>query len=156
MFGGMRPAALQTVFGGNRADIEKIILNVVNAKDADFPVVAIESYESLRCLNGVGAGIATRLLAVAKPDRFVSLNGKSRAGLANLFGLATTTLAEPQNYGRLLETIYDLSWYREPTPQGEREKQICRMRAALLDCFVYDARENNRHGASTQRVDSHR
>ena len=55
-----------------------------------------------------------------------------------VFGLAPTTLEQPRNYGRLLERIYDEAWYRYPRPINSREETIQWMRAALLDCFVYE------------------
>ena len=89
-------------------------------------------------MKGVREGIATRLLALARPDRFVSVNDGSRKGLAKCFGPDTpTALGVPNNYRILLEKIYDRTWFREPAPQDEREQEICSMRAALLDCFVY-------------------
>ena len=51
-------------------------------------------------------------------------------------GIAHCTPVE--NYGRLLETIYDRAWFREPAPEGAYEEPIYWMRTALLDCFVYD------------------
>ena len=138
LLGRMRPPAKQTVFDDHRGTIQKTVLQVVAANDAVFPDVAIKAYEDLVGLDGVGPGIATRLLALARPDRFVSLNTKSSAGLADFFGLAQTTLEKPHKYGRLLEAIYDRPWFREPAPKDERERTICWMRAALLDCFVYD------------------
>ncbi len=138
LLGRMRQTALNTVFGANRETIQNIVLAVVNADDVTFPQLAFESYQALRNVDGVGPGIATRLLTLARPDRFVSLNKASRAGLAETFGLAPTTLGQPRNYARLLSAIYNQAWYREAAPRNVRERAISRIRAALLDCFVYD------------------
>ena len=134
----MRRTALKTVFGANRETIQNIVLAVVDADDVTFPQLAFESYQALRNVDGVGPGIATRLLTLARPDRFVSLNKASRAGLAETFGLAPTTLGQPRNYARLLSAIYNQAWYREAASRNARERAIYRIRAALLDCFVYD------------------
>lgn len=138
LLGAMRRSALNTVFGANRKKIQNAVRRVVTAKDDGFLDVAITSYEELVGLDGVGPGIATRLLALARPDRFVSLNNASNAGLADFSGLAKSTLEKPKNYGSLLEKIYDRTWFREPAPMNSREETICRRRAALLDCFVYE------------------
>ena len=138
LFGNMRPAALNTVFGANREAIQNIVLTVVAADDDAFPQLAFESYAALRDVPGVGSGIGTRLLTLARPDRFVSVNGASRAGLANFFGFARTTLHEPQNYAALLAAIYDQDWYWNPVPATAREHAISQIRTALLDSFVYD------------------
>ena len=133
LLGRMRPPALNTVFGANREAIQNIVHAVAAAKDDAFPQLAFESYEALWATNGVGEGIATRLLTLARPDRFVSLNRALRVGLANFSDLARTTLGKPKNYGRLLETIYNRDWYSEPAPRNARERTISWMRTALLD-----------------------
>ena len=138
LFGRMRPAALNTVFGADLEAIQDIVLAVVAAADHAFPQLAFDSYRALRDIDGVGPGIATRLLTLARPDRFVSVNGASTNGLAASFGLARFTLGNPSNYARLLTAIYDQDWYRNPAPRNARERAISRIRAALLDSFVYD------------------
>ena len=135
LLGRMRAPAVGTVFGRDREKIKRIILRVTEFADSDFPDKAVKAYEQLLKFEGIGSGIATRLLTLAKPDRFVSLNNASRTGLAASFDLAPSTLDHPKNYGRLLEVIYSRDWYREPAPKSE--STISWMRAALLDCFVY-------------------
>ena len=134
----MRRTALKTVFGADLDAIQDIVLGVVVAADNAFPQLAFDSYGALRDIDGVGPGIATRLLTLARPDRFVSVNGASTDGLAASFGLAPSTLDDPSNYARLLTAIYEQDWYRNPAPGNARERAISRIRAALLDPFVYD------------------
>ena len=138
LLGRMRRSALNTVFGANREEIQDMVLGVVAADDSAFPQLAFESYQALRNIDGVGPGIATRLLTLARPDRFVSVNNASRVGLAGFFGLPRTTLGHPTNYARLLTAVYSQEWYRNPAPRNARERAISRIRAALLDSFVYD------------------
>ena len=138
LLGRMRHSALKTVFGANRETIQNTVRAVVEADDGAFPQLALESYEALRAIDGVGKGIATRLLTLARPDRFVSLNNASREGLAAISGLAPSTLGEPTNYSRLLTSIYNRDWYIRPNPSNALEETISRMRAALLDCFFYE------------------
>ena len=138
LLGRMRPRALNTVFGPNREAIQNIVLDVVAADDDAFPQLAFESYGALQDVDGVGPGIATRLLTLARPDRFVSVNRASRDGLASFFDLARTTLGKPHNYADLLTAIYDQDWYMEPAPANAREFAIWGIRTALLDSFVYD------------------
>ena len=138
LYGRMRPAALNTVFGADLATIQDIVLGVVAAAENAFPQVAFDSYRALRDIRGVGPGIATRLLTLARPDRFVSVNGASTVGLAASFGLAPTNLGNPSRYARLLTAVYEQDWYKTPAPRNARERAIWRIRAALLDSFVYD------------------
>ena len=129
----------QIVFHNYREKIQKTVLRTAAANDADFPDVAIEAYKTLLDLDDVGPATATRLLTLARPDRFVSLNGGSREGLAKCFGFQhPTALRKPENYRSLLEQIYDQTWFREPAPRDALEQEISSMRAALLDCFVYE------------------
>ena len=139
LFGRMRPSALNTVFGANLRAIQDIVLAVVAADDGAFPQLAFDSYSALRDIAGIGPGIATRLLTLARPDRFVSVNGASTDGLAASFGVSPTTLGNPTNYARLLTAIYQQDWYRNPAPRNARERAISRLRAALLDPFVYES-----------------
>lgn len=126
------------VFHDYREKIQNV-LGTVAASDADFPDVAIKAYKTLLDLDDVGPATATRLLTLSRPDRFVSLNGGSRQGLAKCFGFQhPTALEKPDNYRSLLERIYDQAWFREPAPQDALEQEISSMRAALLDCFVYE------------------
>ena len=137
LLGRMRAPAISSVFGHNSEKIKRLIQSVTEFTDSDFPHKAVKAYEKLLKYKGIGPGIATRLLTLARPDRFVSLNDASKKGLADSFGLAPSTLRNPKNYGHLLEVIYSQDWYRETDP--ETESTIWWMRAALLDCFVYEA-----------------
>ena len=137
LLGPMRPLAKYTVFERNRLRVQKIVRRVKKAEETAFPSLAFEAYKDLRDIPGVGEGIATRLLSLARPDRFVSVNDGSREGLAEISDLPFSTLGSVKNYERLLKWLYNQKWYRESEPQGERERAVWWMRAALLDCFVY-------------------
>ena len=144
LLGRMRPSALNTVFGANQEKIQDTVLAVIDANSGAFPQLAFEAYETLWKIPGVGEGIATRLLTLARPDRFVSLNGASRNGLAEVFSMAPSTLGRPRNYSRLLTAVYSQQWCSEPTPRNGRERAFASMRTALLDCFVYDEQFSSR------------
>ena len=138
LLGHMRESARAAVFEDNRQVIESAVRKVVKAKNDDFPGVAIEAYQYIKSCKKVGPGIATRLLALARPDRIVSLNSASQNGLAEFFSLAPTTLYYPKNYQRLLENLYESAWFNESTPKNSYRHALWSMRAALIDCFVYD------------------
>ena len=138
LLGRMRPSAMKSVFGSHLASIQEIVQRVAVEPESAFPDVAVRAYAQLTGFDGIGPGIATRLLTLARPDRFVSLNGASRAGLAASFAVAPSTLSQPRKYGRLLEQVYGKAWYSDPDPVDAREETIRWMRAALIDCFVYE------------------
>ena len=127
-----RGPAQKSVFGDNSEKIQAVVRDVVAADNSEFPNVAIRAYERLWSLKGIGQGIASRLLTLARPDRFVSLNNASETRLGNFFDLTPATLGQPKNYERLLQRIYDQTWFREPYPRNAREETICRMRGRLV------------------------
>ena len=118
---------------------------VIQASDDEIANVASEVLEKLCCtdergMEGFGPGVVTRLFALARPDRLVSVNDGSRHGLSELFELRPTTLGKPRNYRRLLERLYELPWYADRPGRSRRERKLWSMRAALVDSFVYRPR----------------
>ena len=137
LLGSMRNNSVNTVFGHNAQDIQEILREVAEADDDAFPDLAFDAYERMREFDGIGPGIATRLLSLARPDHFVSVNNGSQEGLAQYSGLAPQTLGKANNYQTLLYIIHDERWFRAPKPDNRLEASIWGMRAALLDCCVY-------------------
>ena len=129
---------------GNRQVLGRIrnaVESVITASDEEFPAIAVNALEQIYLEQGFYHGTATRLLTLARPDRLVSVNKGSRAGLATAFkvgGMKGTTLGEPNNYGLLLEKLYGTSWYCDQSSRNKRSPQLWAMRAALVDSFVYD------------------
>lgn len=119
--------------------LRRAMAPVIEGSEGDFPDVAVNVLEKKNAngLEGFDHGVLTRLLALARPDRLVSVNNGSRYGLSRIFDLAPTTLGTPRNYGRLLEQVYELPWYADRPGRGNWEKQVWWMRAALVDSFVY-------------------
>ena len=112
---------------------------VINAHDDDFPGAGVTALEQIYREDRFRHGAATRLLALARPDRLVSVNSKSCSGLATAFDLGTENLGDPKNYRILLEQLYAAPWYADRPGRSKRESQLWSMRAALVDCFVYGA-----------------
>ena len=140
LLGRMRPAALNTVFSDqdNRDTIKNALSNVIAADDKDFPEVAVEAYEEIINIRGIGKGIATRLLALARPDCLVSFNSKSIGGLEEYLGIRfSRDKLLPEEYRSLLEHLYEKPWFKTPCPEVPWERSIWLMQAALIDCFVY-------------------
>ena len=118
--------------------IRRILANVVSAEDAEFPDVAVAAMQELTSIDYVAHGTATLLLALARPDRLVSLNGASRKAYGKLSGMSSSTLGEPQNYRELLRWLYTQPWYRDPPPMDGALRRVWQFRAALVDAFVYE------------------
>jgi HKD family nuclease len=126
-----------------RADIRNALQPVIIASRADFSNSAIEFIRYLKMIRGFSGAIATRLLALARPDLAVSVNAGSRVGLATLSKLPPNSLSNVSNgprarsYADLLTYLSLQQWYSNPTPNGAYEQTLANARAALLDCLVY-------------------
>jgi hypothetical protein len=88
-------------------------------------------------------GFSTRLVALARPDRAVSVNGGSSAQLAKLTGLPKTSLNHPphgraRSYLDLLRWFEKQAWYSNPSAQDAFERMLANARAALFDALVYE------------------
>lgn len=137
------------VFNRSREAVNRRILNrvrnavetVIDAPDESFPGIAVKALERIHREGGFNHGTATRLLALARPDRLISVNKGSRAGLAAAFDFKArkgTTLGRPKNYGLLLEKLYEKPWYCDQPGRSKQSRRLWSMRAALVDSFVYD------------------
>ena len=118
--------------------IRPVLNRVVSAADTEFPEVAVEAMQELTSIDGMAHGMATLLLALARPDRLLSLNSASQKAYGELSGMSPSTLGAPRNYCKLLEWLYAQPWYADsPGTDGDLEG-IWRFRAALVDAFVYE------------------
>jgi len=124
---------------------EKIIHYVNRVRKATDNEIARVAHEAVReiwwddgLLDGFGPAAATRLLTLACPDRLVSVNSASVAGLAALSGMKQTTSGGlTNNYEELLNWVHRQPWFNARQPDNSWERRIWDCRAALLDAFVY-------------------
>ena len=115
-------------------------LNAVRrAQDREFPDIAVDAMRALMDIDDVGHGTATLLLALARPDRLLSLNARSAKAYGALSRLSHSTLGEPENYRKLLRWLYRQRWYKDGPPTDEGLVGIWESRAALVDSFVYES-----------------
>ena len=128
----------ETAVRDHEDSIQRVLNNVVSADDTEFPGVAVDAMRELTSIKYVAHGTATLLLALARPDRLLSLNSASEKAYGRLSGMSHSTLGQPQNYGRLLRWLYDEPWYADSRPRDEALERIWLFRAALVDAFVYE------------------
>lgn len=125
-----------------RRKIHGILTHVIQTK-TNFPKTAADALAEISAIKHLGGGIASRLLALARPNMAVSVNDGSRDGLARLTGLpatmieATNSAGEAPHYKALLEWVEEQPWHGVPEPSIPLERLVWGMRAALIDCFVY-------------------
>lgn len=97
-----------------------------------FPLIAGQR-------KGAGVAVASRLLAMKRPDVFVCYDSKNRARLKTMLGLASNLA--PQDFDRYWQEvtlgIQATEWWRTPQPSDPVERSIWDNRAALLDALCY-------------------
>ena len=120
----------------NERRIRGILDAVRQAPGDEFPDIAVDAMRELKDIDNVGHGTATLVLALARPDRLLSLNRASQNGLGALASKSPSTLGNPENYRELLAWLYEQPWYVDgPPPDGDLGV-VWRFRAALVDSFV--------------------
>ncbi|MDR2892947.1 MAG: phospholipase D family protein [Deltaproteobacteria bacterium] len=86
-----------------------------------------------------GVAIASRLLALKRPDYFMCLDSKNMKGLCNELKI---NQIKPSDYERywtdLISRILDSVWWNAPEPTVEIEARVWRGRTAMLDAICYD------------------
>ena len=122
----------------HEAEIRPLLDKVVSAHDTEFPDIAVATLQQLTRIDKMAHGTATLLLALARPDRLLSLNGASQRAYGRLSRMSHSTLGQPQNYRKLLQWLYAQPWYADSPPTDGAFEEIWRFRAALVDAFVYE------------------
>ena len=130
------PARMPGV-GPVRNQVREQIQLVLDAADNEIADVAHSAVQAIRAIDGFGSAAATRLLTLARPDRLVSVNTESAHGLGVLSGQPRTRDSLADNYGELLQWVYEQPWFNAHQPHDPLERMIWNCRVALLDAFVY-------------------
>ena len=108
----------------------------MNATDNEIARVAHRAVQEIRSINGLGPAADTCLLTAARPDRLVSVNEPSVAGLT-LSRTPETRDSLADNYVELLNWVYEQPWFNARQPNDPLEREIWNCRAVLLDAIVY-------------------
>lgn len=122
----------------NEKKVRAILDDILQAQDDAFPEIAVEAMRALMGIDGIGYATATLVLTLARPDRLLSLNSRSANGYGALSRMSHSTLGTPENYGKLLQWLYDQPWYKDDPPKDNGLLRIWNLRAALVDSFVYE------------------
>jgi HKD family nuclease len=123
-----------------RGRLRAALVPFVEASGVDASIAAaLTCLEQMSAEHGISQGVATRLMACARPDIAISVNGGSAPNLGLVAGLPSSpsSLASTRNYERLLRWVVEQPWYDTPQPADAWPAMIWGMRAALIDCFVY-------------------
>ncbi|WP_158544936.1 phospholipase D-like domain-containing protein [Dyella monticola] len=83
-------------------------------------------------------GLATRLLAMKRPDEFVCLTRKNKQGVCGYLGAPYSTMTLKNYWERIIEKVRITPWYLKKEPRDPLERKIWHCRTALLDAIYYD------------------
>jgi HKD family nuclease len=87
-----------------------------------------------------GIALASRLLALKRPDYFLCLNGKNRVALCDEFEIKRVSVKDYERYwAELIARIIDSVWWNSPEPASDPEKAVWKGRAAMLDAIFYNS-----------------
>ena len=89
----------------------------------------------LKAFKRSGMALASRLLAMKRPDTFVCVNNQNREGLFQAFHLSPSRDAEA--YWDLIERVRACTWWKAPPPATGDEQEVWSARAAFLDALFY-------------------
>ncbi|WP_084332415.1 phospholipase D family protein [Marinobacterium jannaschii] len=84
-----------------------------------------------------GIGIASRLLALKRPDQFICLDSKNKTVLLNDFNVKKSGLDYDRYWDDLIARITDSVWWNTPRPVDDVDKKVWDSRAAMLDAIFY-------------------
>lgn len=102
--------------------------------------------------KGIGPAIASRFLALVRPDVAVSYNEKSKEYFCNLRELGKGVKGDREGYKQALMFVYNQVWYNSPEPKNQ--KSIWQNRAALIDIIAYATCPSDKHQKSKSNVSS--
>ncbi|MDK9763266.1 hypothetical protein KI743_14770 [Vibrio sp. D420a] len=87
--------------------------------------------------GGAGIAIASRLLAMKRPDYFVCLDSQNRAELCRDFGIPANVNFDTY-WVNIIVRILDSVWWSAPRPIDPIERQAWEGRAAMIDATFYE------------------
>jgi HKD family nuclease len=85
-----------------------------------------------------GIGVASRLLAMKRPDYFVCLDSKNKRGLCEDFGIAQRGMTYGRYWEEIVERVLDTEWWNIPRPVHGQQRMVWDGRVAMLDAIFYE------------------
>lgn len=83
-------------------------------------------------------GVASRLLAMKRPDVFYCLTSKNQKRFCKDFNISKSEIDYKGYWEHVIERIFDSEWWLNPTITSKQEQKICNARAAFLDAIYYE------------------
>lgn len=139
-FGSMSGAGYyHQAINGNNPHIAQAIdsVPIVGAITSEHYLSYIEEFVRAFPNGRDGVGIASRLLALKRPDQFVCLDSKNKARLCKDFGIKQASMDYEHYWDDVVCRIMDSVWWNSPRPQQKIASQVWQGRAAMLDALFY-------------------
>lgn len=87
--------------------------------------------------GGVKVSVASRLLAMKRPDHFICLSSRNQMKICEDFGIPKNINFE-KYWDEIVLRIQDSVWWNTPAPIDEIEKQLWDGRVAMIDVLYYE------------------
>ena len=85
-----------------------------------------------------GVGVASRLLALKRPDTFVCFDSKNRDRLCADFAIKKSSMNYERYWEDVVDRITDSVWWNSSRPRDVQDRMIWNARAAMLDAIFYE------------------
>ncbi len=100
--------------------------------------IYLKYMDQYRKVFSTGIAIATRLLAMKRPDIFVCLTSRNKGRLYKDFGIQKD-VTEVTYWDSIIERIKESTWWDTPCPKSQIESEVWQARAAFLDSIYYES-----------------
>lgn len=91
--------------------------------------------------GGYGVAVASRLLAMKRPDYFLCLDSRNRRLLCEDFGIVQSGMNYRRFWDEVVRRTVDSPWWNVPIPENTLDRDIWLGRAAMLDAIYYEPRK---------------
>ncbi|WP_072762066.1 phospholipase D family protein [Rhodanobacter sp. OK091] len=85
-----------------------------------------------------GVAIASRLIALKRPDQFICLDGKNQKALCDDFSIKQSGMNYERYWDEIIGRIMDTPWWNSERPKNKIEGAVWDGRAAMLDAIFYE------------------
>lgn len=143
LFGSMGRAVNFTSLIGKRNKALAKAIDVIprqgfvsKADFEEFRILFSNAFNGSKGKNGIAS--ATRLLAMKRPDCFVCVDGKNKAGLARALDCNVSELRLQSYWEQVIEPLRDSRWYNIRRSATGAGAEVWDYRVAMLDGIYYE------------------
>lgn len=85
-----------------------------------------------------GVSVASRLLAMKRPDFFVCIDSRNNKAMCTDFGITVSGMTYERYWKELISRIHESLWYDVENSVSDSDQRIWKGRVALIDCIFYE------------------